>query len=98
MKPLNEIKEIIRGHKSELAEEFGVSEIGIFGSVVRGEARDDSDVDVLVEFSRPIGLIRFMSLEYHLEKLFGGIKVDLVSKKALKPYIGKVILQEVQYV
>jgi predicted nucleotidyltransferase len=98
MKPLNDIKEIIRDHKLELAEEFGVSEIGIFGSVVRGEAREDSDVDVLVEFNRPIGLIRFMSLEYHLEQLFGGLKVDLVSRKALKPYIGKVILEEVQYV
>ena len=98
MKPLNEIKEIIRDHKVELAEDFGVSEIGIFGSIVRGEAGDDSDVDVLVEFSRPIGLIKFMSLEYHLGQLFGGLKVDLVSKKALKPYIGRVILQEVQYV
>ena len=98
MKPLSEIKEIIREHKVELADDFGVSEFGIFGSVARGEARDDSAVDVLVEFSRPIGLIRFMSLEYHLEELFGGAKVDLVAKKALKPYIGKVILQEVQYV
>jgi len=98
MKPLNEIKEIIREHKVELAEDFGVSEIGIFGSVARGEARDDSDVDVLVEFNRPIGLIRFMSLEYYLQELFGGTKVDLVARKALKPYIGRVILQEVQYV
>jgi predicted nucleotidyltransferase len=98
MKPLKEIKDIIRDHKRELADDFGVSEIGIFGSVVRGEARDDSDIDVLVEFNRPIGLIRFMSLEYYLEQLFGGVKVDLVAKKALKPYIGKFILREVQYV
>jgi uncharacterized protein len=98
MKPLAELKEIIREHKAELAEDYSVSEIGIFGSVVRGEARDDSDVDVLVDFSKPIGLIRFMKLEYHLEELFGGTKVDLVSRKALKPYLGKVILQEVQYV
>ncbi|QXE90440.1 nucleotidyltransferase family protein [Geomonas subterranea] len=98
MKPLNEIKEIIRDHKTELAEEYGVAEIGVFGSVVRGEAREDSDVDVLVDFSRPIGLMKFMRLEYYLEELFGGTKVDLVSRKALKPYIGRVILQEVQYV
>ena len=98
MKPLTELKEIIREHKAELAEDYSVSEIGIFGSVARGEARDDSDVDVLVDFSKPIGLIRFMKLEYHLEELFGGTKVDLVSRKALKPYLGKVILQEVQYV
>lgn len=98
MKPLYELKEIIREHKPELSDEFGVAEIGIFGSVVRGEAREDSDVDVLVEFNRPIGLIKFMSLEYYLEQLFGGVKVDLVTRKALKPYIGSVILQEVQYV
>ena len=98
MKSLNEIKQIIADHKAELAEEFAVAEIGVFGSVVRGEAREDSDVDVLVDFSRPIGLIRFMSLEYHLQELFGGAKVDLVSRKALKPFIGKAILQEVQYV
>ena len=98
MKPLNEIKEIIRDHKVELCQDFGVSEIGIFGSVVRGEAREDSDVDVLVEFDRPIGLIKFMTLENYLEQLFGGTKVDLVARKALKPYIGRVILQEVQYV
>jgi len=98
MKPLNEIKEIIHDHKAELADQFGVSEIGIFGSVVRGEARDDSDLDVLVEFSRPVGLIKFMSLESYLEQLMGGTKVDLFSRKALKPYIGRVILREVQYV
>jgi uncharacterized protein len=98
MKALNEIKEIIRDHKVELAEQFAVSEIGIFGSVVRGEAREDSDLDVLVEFNRPIGLLKFMSLEEYLEHLFGGTKVDLVARKSLKPYIGKVILQEVQYV
>ncbi|BCG48789.1 PAP/25A core domain:DNA polymerase, beta-like region [Citrifermentans bremense] len=98
MKPLAEIKEIIRDHKAELAEEFNVAEIGVFGSVVRGEAREDSDVDVLVDFSRPVGLMKFMRLEYHLEELFGGTKVDLVSRKALKPYIGQAILQEVQYV
>lgn len=98
MKPLDEIKDIIREHKAELENEFSVAEIGVFGSLVRGEAREDSDVDVLVDFSHPIGLIKFMRLEYHLQELFGGTKVDLVSRKALKPYIGKAILDEVQYV
>jgi predicted nucleotidyltransferase len=97
MKPIEEIQTIIREHKSELAERFGVSEIGVFGSVVRGEARDDSDVDVLVEFGRPIGFIKFMDLEFYLEDLFGS-KVDLVTKNALKPHIGKRILSEVVYV
>jgi len=97
MKPLTEIKAIITSHKADLADKYGVSKIGVFGSVVRGEARDDSDVDVLVEFNRPIGFIKFMDLEFYLEELFGS-KVDLVTKKALKPNIGKRILQEVMYV
>ena len=97
MKPLTEIKSIIQSHKPELAEKYGVAEIGIFGSVVRGEARDDSDVDVLVEFNRPTGFIAFMDLLYFLEDLFGA-KVDLVTRNALKPRIGKRILDEVLYV
>jgi len=98
MKPLLEIKSIIQSHKPELAEKYGVSEIGIFGSVVRGEAREDSDVDVLVEFDKPIGLIKFIGLEFLLQELLCVTKVDLVSRKALKPYIGQHILKEVQYV
>ena len=49
-KSLNEIKEIIRKHKKELREKYNVKEIGIFGSIVRGEAKEGSDVDILVEF------------------------------------------------
>ena len=49
-KSLDEIKEIIRKHKKELREKYNVKEIGIFGSIVRGEAREGSDVDILVEF------------------------------------------------
>jgi len=97
MKSLAEITEIILSHKAELTENFGVSEIGIFGSVVRGEAREDSDVDVLVEFNRPTGFVTFMDLLYYLEGLFG-IKVDLVTRNALKPRIGERILNEVVYV
>jgi len=98
MKPIEEIQMIIREHKSELAERFGVSEIGIFGSVVRGEARDDSDVDVLVEFNKPVGFIKFMDLEFYLEDILGVTKVDLVTKSGLKPYIGQHILREVRFV
>ncbi len=98
MKSLAEITSIIRSHKAELAEKFGVSEIGIFGSVVRGEAREDSDVDVIVEFDRPIGLVNFINLEFLLQDLLGVPKVDLVTRKALKPYIGRQILREVRYV
>lgn len=94
MKPLQEIQDIIQQHKLDLAEKYGVAEIGIFGSIVRGEARDNSDVDVLVEFDRPIGLLKFVNMERYLEGLIDA-KVDLVMKKALKPRIGKHILEEV---
>jgi uncharacterized protein len=97
MKSLAEIKSIVQSHKSELAEKYGVAEIGIFGSVVRGEAREDSDVDVLVEFNRPIGLFAFIDLEFRLQDLIGN-KVDLVQKSGLKKFIGQRVLSEVQYV
>lgn len=93
-KSLEEIKKIIREHKKEMKEKYGVKEIGIFGSLVRGEMKEESDVDILVEFEKPIGFFKFLELEEYLSNLIGK-KVDLVSKKALKPYIGKYILEEV---
>lgn len=97
MKSLNEIIKVITESKEELQTEFGVYKIGIFGSVVDGSQNNDSDVDILVEFERPTGFIRFMRLERYLSALVG-MPVDLVTKKALKPHIGKRILQEVHYV
>jgi len=94
---LSEMTEILRAHKGELRERFKVKEIGVFGSYVRGMQRKGSDIDVLVEFEEPIGLFDFMDLEDYLSGLLG-VKVDLVSKKALKPVIGRYILSEVVYV
>ena len=94
MKSLQEIKEIIGKEKPHLSQKYGVSEIGIFGSFVRGEAKGKSDLDVLVSFDEPIGLIDFMKLEYYLSDMLG-VKVELVMKSALKPRIGKNILREV---
>ena len=91
---LDKIIEIIEKHKEVLRRRYGVKEIGIFGSFVRGEAKENSDVDILVEFERPIGFFKFLELEEYLSNLIGR-KVDLVSKKALKPQIGKYILEEV---
>jgi hypothetical protein len=93
-KSLDEIKEITEEHREELKKQYGIKEIGIFGSFVRGEAKEDSDVDILVEFEKPIGFFKFLELEEYLSNLIGR-KVDLVSKKALKPHIGKYILEEV---
>jgi len=94
MKTLEEIRNILAEHKEELKQRYKVKEIGIFGSVVRGEQKGTSDVDILVEFENPIGFFTFLELEEYLSTLLG-LKVDLVSKKALKPNIGRYILQEV---
>jgi uncharacterized protein len=80
-----------------LRQEYGVKSLGLFGSYLRGEQKSDSDVDILVDFEEPIGLLKFMDLELDLTELLG-IKVDLVMKTALKPGIGKHILREVTYV
>ena len=92
-----DIKEAISQHKNFVEEEFKVKEIGVFGSFVRDQQKKTSDVDILVEFKEPIGLFRFMDLEEYLNKIVGR-KIDLVSKKALKPFIGKQILKEVKYI
>jgi predicted nucleotidyltransferase len=97
MKPFSEIRSIIEQYKPELAEKYGVAEIGVFGSVVRGEARDDSDVDILVEFSKIVGFVTFMRLSFRLEELLGA-RVDLVTRNALKPRISQHILREIAYV
>jgi len=96
-KRVGEIESILAQHREELKERYKVKEIGIFGSYVRNEQRKKSDVDILVEFYKPIGLFAFMDLEEHLKKLLG-LKVDLVSKRALKPRIGEYILNEVRYI
>ena len=97
MRKLIQIKETLRERKKELAKRFKVKEIGVFGSYVRAEEKTRSDIDILVEFREPVGLFEFMDLEEYLEKLLGE-KVDLVSKKALKPRIGKYILEEIVYI
>ena len=97
MKNLEEIKVILRQHHSELESRFKVKNIGVFGSYVRGEQKKRSDIDILITFKGSVDLIQFIQLENHLSELLG-VKVDLVTKGALKPYIGKRILEEVVYV
>ncbi len=94
MKTLDEIQKILRQQKEFLRKKYKIKEIGIFGSYVRGEQRYTSDVDILVEFEEIPSLLKFVKLENYLSEVLG-VKVDLVEKKALKPRIGKHILQEV---
>lgn len=79
-------------HKPELARRFGVVQLALFGSSVRGEARPGSDVDVLVSFDGPATSQRYFGVQFFLEDAFG-CPVDLVTDKALRtelrPYIEK---------
>ncbi len=76
---------------------YHIKQLGVFGSVVRDEQTEKSDVDILVEFDSPVGFFDFVRLENFLsEKL--NKKVDLVSKKSLKPAIKEEILSETIYV
>lgn len=97
VKKLDELIKILSGHKGEMQDRFKVKSLGLFGSYVRGEQKKKSDLDVLVEFREPVGLFHFMDLEEYLEKLVG-VEADLVSKRALKPRIGRHIMEEVVYV
>ena len=97
MKTLPEIERILRDQKPILREKFKVREIGIFGSVVRGEQKETSDLDLLVEFEEPIGLIKYVNLQNYLSDKVGS-RVDLVMKSGLKPRISRHVLKEVIYV
>ena len=77
----------------EFLHAFGVARLSLFGSFARDEGRDDSDVDLLVEFDRPIGLFEFARLQRQLGELLGH-HVDLVTPAALKPQLRDRILRE----
>ncbi len=89
--------EKLKAIKAELQRNYFIKRIGIFGSHIRGEEGPNSDLDILVEFYKPIDMFKFVELESFLSDQLNA-KVDLVSKKALKPFIGKRILREVVYV
>jgi len=91
------IKQKLKGSERVLKTQFSVKKIGVFGSYSRGEQRKNSDIDILVEFIEEPSFFKFLDLENYLSNLFK-IKVDLVMKDTLKPYIGKQILSEVIYV
>jgi hypothetical protein len=83
--------------KGEVSREYSVKTIGVFGSVARSEETEQSDIDLLVEFSRPVGFVTFMRLEHFLSERLGA-RVDLVTSDSLKPVIRQDVLDEVIYV
>lgn len=97
MTMLDIVRKVLSEEKETLERNYNVKRIGVFGSVTRGEDTKKSDIDLLVDFSEPIGLIKFVNMENYLSDKLGS-KVDLVSRKALKPHIGERILNEVVYI
>ena len=91
---LEQLKDILRDHRDEMARDYAVAAIRIFGSCVRGETNPGSNIGILVEFDKPIGFFKFLELEEKLAQWLGA-PVDLVTKAALKPHIGQNILKEV---
>lgn len=99
MTTLQDIQNILRQHLPQMQQKYRVRHLGIFGSFVRGEQTENSDIDVLVEFdpNARFGLLTFCELENDLSELLKR-KVDLVMKDGLKPRIGERILREVIYI
>lgn len=91
---IDRYRRCLRDQLPALAARYRVESLGLFGSRLYGTERPDSDLDVLVTFSEPPSLFRLVELEDHLSDLLG-VRVDLVLRDALKPYIGERVLREV---
>ena len=97
MKTLEEIKDILKRHKEEVIREYKVKKIGIFGSIVRGEQKKRSDIDILVEYYELPDLLKLIELERRLQRILRK-KVDLVEKHGIRPELKDRILKEVVYI
>ena len=92
------ILNIIKAHKSELSR-FGIHEIGLFGSYVRGEQSPESDIDILIDFEpNKESYDNLMATYDYIESIFSNEKIEIVTKNSLSPYLGPKILNEVVYV
>jgi predicted nucleotidyltransferase len=96
METLNEIKSKLIKLMPVIEKNFAVSSLGLFGSYARNEQKEDSDLDILVDFKHPIG-IEFIDLAIFLEQELN-LKVDLVSKNGIKPKYFTAIKPEIIYV
>jgi len=98
-KSIEEVKNILKEHKEEVSRKYKVSEIGIFGSFVRGEQKKRSDLDILVEFDEENipSLLKLIEMERYLQRLLRK-KVDLVMKSSIRPELKDIILKEVVYI
>ena len=90
------IKQILTQLKPELVDKYHISSLGLFGSIVRDDFTPSSDIDIIVDFSQPIG-IEFVDLADYIENKLQK-KIDLVSRKGIKPKYYQAIEQEIIYV
>ncbi len=91
------VLQLLNANKQFLKQKFGVTRIALFGSTVRGEARSDSDIDLLVDFDGPATSKRYFGVQFYLEDLLEA-PVDLVTVKALREELQPYIEQEAVYV
>ncbi len=94
MKTLEEIKTTLTKHKEKLKQNYKVKKIGIFGSYARGEQKEDSDVDLVVEFEKPIGL-KFIELSDYIEKALGK-KVDILTPAGIQSIRIKKVAEDIK--
>jgi predicted nucleotidyltransferase len=94
---LDSVSKLIAANKTLLVSKYHIKRIGIFGSAARNEQTLDSDIDALIELSKPISLLQYIDLQEYLETLLQA-KVDVVTYPALKTHISKVIMQEVVFI
>lgn len=93
----SELLNFLAEHREVLQQDFGVQSLDVFGSVARDEATKQSDVDLLVEFARPVGLFGMFRLQDYLEDQLG-CRVDLGTRDSLKPRFRQRVLAEAIHV
>lgn len=96
MKNKEEIENKIKSIESELREQYSVSKIALFGSFSDKSNTLESDIDLLVEFNRPIGW-KYLTLNLYLEKILNR-KVDLVTNQAIRPQLKSDIFKKLKYI
>jgi len=97
MKTKEEILKILKDEFPYLKEKYGVKKIGVFGSYSRAEQDIESDVDILIQFEKPIGFFKFIAIEDYLSERLKA-KVELVTEDALKPIMKPYVMEDVVYV
>lgn len=96
MRTKEEILLMLKEELPNLRREYGVDTLAVFGSYVRGEQKEDSDIDILVDFVQTVDFFEFMRLEFHLTDLLD-VTVDLVTPDALRPIMRDDILESAVY-